>query len=121
MTSTGSDTSDAAVSFSSRAIISDTGLAVTGTQKLQNSVVVNSSTQSILTNSSDGIAGLCWIRNSNVGANTMTSLDKLQQLYAASRIAALNADQHDALRKWAQELAEELKPKDKPDGQQEQA
>jgi hypothetical protein len=40
----------------------------------------------------------------------MTSLDKLQQLYAASRIAALNADQHDALRKWASELAEELKP-----------
>ena len=41
----------------------------------------------------------------------MTSLDKLQQLYAASRIAALNADQHEALRKWASELAEELKPK----------
>jgi hypothetical protein len=50
--------------------------------------------------------------------NPMTSLDKLQQLYAASRIAALNADQHDALRKWAQELAEELKPKDKPDGEE---
>ena len=48
----------------------------------------------------------------------MTSLDKLQQLYAASRIAALNADQHDALRKWAQELAEELKPTDKPDGEE---
>ena len=48
----------------------------------------------------------------------MTSLDKLQQLYAASRIAALNAYQHDALRKWAQELAEELKPKDKPDGEE---
>jgi hypothetical protein len=40
----------------------------------------------------------------------MTSLDKLQQLYAASRIAPLNADQHEALRKWASELAEELKP-----------
>ena len=51
----------------------------------------------------------------------MTSLDKLQQLYAASRLSPLNADQHDALRKWAQELAEEIKPKDKPDGQQEQA
>jgi hypothetical protein len=41
----------------------------------------------------------------------MTSLDKLQQLYAASRLSALNADQHEALRKWATELAEELKPK----------
>ena len=41
----------------------------------------------------------------------MPALDKLQQLYAASRIAALNADQHEALRKWASELAEELKPK----------
>lgn len=47
---------------------------------------------------------------------TMTSLDKLQQLYAASRIAALNADQHEALRKWVSELAEDLKPKDAPDG-----
>jgi hypothetical protein len=54
--------------------------------------------------------------------NTMTNLDKLQQLYAASRLAALNADQHDALRKWAQELAEELKPKEpEADGKTEQA
>lgn len=53
--------------------------------------------------------------------NTMTSLDKLEQLYAASRIAGLNADQHDALRKWASELAEELKPKDKTDGEEKQA
>lgn len=48
----------------------------------------------------------------------MTSLDKLQQLYAASRIAALNADQHDSLRKWAQELAEELRAKGKTDGEE---
>ena len=48
----------------------------------------------------------------------MTSLDKLQQLYAASRLSPLNADQHDALRKWASELAEQLKPKDKTDGEE---
>ena len=42
----------------------------------------------------------------------MTNLDKLNQLYAAARLANLNADQHDAIRKWVQELAEELKPKE---------
>lgn len=42
----------------------------------------------------------------------MTTLEKLNQLYAAARLANLNAEQHDAVRKWAQELAEELKPKE---------
>jgi hypothetical protein len=42
----------------------------------------------------------------------MTTLEKLNQLYAAARLANLNAEQHDAIRKWAQELAEELKPKE---------
>jgi hypothetical protein len=51
----------------------------------------------------------------------MTSLDKLQQLYAASRLAALNAEQHDALRKWASELAEELNLKENPTAEAEQA
>jgi hypothetical protein len=88
-TSTGSDTSDAAVSFSSRAIISDTGLAVTGTQKLQNSVVVNSSTQSILTNSSDGIAGLCWIRNSNVGGQALVLWDASHGFTIVSQLGSI--------------------------------
>jgi hypothetical protein len=48
---------------------------------------------------------------SHSNPTNMTSLDKLQQLYAASRLSPLNADQHEALRKWASELAEELKPK----------
>jgi len=45
----------------------------------------------------------------------MTSLDKLQQLYAASRIAALNADQHEALRKWADEILQAIKSIEHPD------
>jgi hypothetical protein len=51
----------------------------------------------------------------------MTSLDKLQQLYAATRLAPLTADQHEAIRKLASELAEELKLKDKTDGEAKQS
>jgi hypothetical protein len=35
----------------------------------------------------------------------MTNIEKLNQLYAASRLAPLTADQHDAVRKLAEELA----------------
>lgn len=42
----------------------------------------------------------------------MTTLEKLNQLYSAARLANLNAEQHDFIRKLAQELAEELKPKE---------
>ncbi len=42
----------------------------------------------------------------------MTSLDKLQQLYAAARQAPLKADDHDLLRKCAEQIAEALKPKE---------
>jgi hypothetical protein len=51
----------------------------------------------------------------------MTNLEKLNQLYAASRLAPLTADQHEAVRKLASELAEELKPKDKTDGEAKQS
>ena len=34
---------------------------------------------------------------------------KLSQLYAASRIAPLNADQHEALRQYADELLQAVK------------
>jgi hypothetical protein len=50
----------------------------------------------------------------------MTNIEKLNQLYAATRLAPLTADQHDAIRKLASELAEELKPKDKTDGEEKQ-
>ena len=42
----------------------------------------------------------------------MTNEQALQQLYAGSRIAALSADQHELLRKCAEQLAEALKPKE---------
>ena len=42
----------------------------------------------------------------------MTTLEKLNQLYAAARLANLNAEQHDAIRKMAEEIAQELKPKE---------
>jgi hypothetical protein len=45
----------------------------------------------------------------------MTSLDKLQQLYAASRIALLNADQHEALRQYADEILQAIKPVEHPE------
>ena len=42
----------------------------------------------------------------------MTNEQALQQLYAGSRAAHLNADQHEMLRKCAEQLAEALKPKE---------
>ena len=42
----------------------------------------------------------------------MTNEQALQQLYAGSRAAQLNADQHELLRKCAEQLAEALKPKE---------
>ena len=40
------------------------------------------------------------------------ALQALQNLYAAARQAPLNADQHEMLRKCAEQLAEALKPKE---------
>jgi hypothetical protein len=51
----------------------------------------------------------------------MTSLEKLNQLYAAARLAPLTADQHDAIRKLASEIAEALQPKTAPDVEGEQS
>ena len=42
----------------------------------------------------------------------MTNEQALQNLYAGSRAAQLNADQHELLRKCAEQLAEALKPKE---------
>jgi hypothetical protein len=64
-------------------------LDVVGTQKLQNSVVVNSSTQSILTSSSDGIAGLCWIRNADVGGQALVLWDASFGLTIVSQLGSI--------------------------------
>jgi len=39
----------------------------------------------------------------------MTIEQKLSQLYVASRIAQLNADQHEALRQYADEILQAIK------------
>jgi len=42
----------------------------------------------------------------------MTTNEALANLYAAARQAPLKADDHDLLRKYAEQLAEALKPKE---------
>ena len=42
----------------------------------------------------------------------MTNEQALNNLYAASRAAQLNAEQHEMLRKCAEQLSEALKPKE---------
>jgi hypothetical protein len=42
----------------------------------------------------------------------MTTEQALQNLYAASRQAPLRAEEHELLRKCAEQLAEALKPKE---------
>jgi hypothetical protein len=42
----------------------------------------------------------------------MNAQEALQNLYAAARQAPLKADDHDLLRKCAEQLAEALKPKE---------
>ena len=44
----------------------------------------------------------------------MTSEQALNNLYNAARMAPLNAEQHDLIRKCAEQIAEALKPKDEP-------
>jgi hypothetical protein len=50
-----------------------------------------------------------------------TNIEKLNQLYAATRLAPLTADQHDAVRQLAYELAEALEPKPAADGEAKQS
>jgi hypothetical protein len=42
----------------------------------------------------------------------MTNEQALQNLYAGSRLAPLPAEQHELLRKCAEQIAEALKPKE---------
>jgi hypothetical protein len=45
----------------------------------------------------------------------MTIEQKLSQLYAASRIAPLNADQHEALRQYFEEILQAIKSIEHPE------
>ena len=47
----------------------------------------------------------------------MTSEQALNNLYNAARMAPLNAEQHELIRKCAEQIAEALKPKDEPKGE----
>jgi hypothetical protein len=42
----------------------------------------------------------------------MTTEQALQNLYAAARLAQLKADEHELMRKCAEQIAEALKPKE---------
>ena len=46
----------------------------------------------------------------------MTSEQALNNLYNAARMAPLNAEQHELIRKCAEQIAEALKPKEEPKG-----
>ena len=47
----------------------------------------------------------------------MTSEQALNNLYNAARMAPLNAEQHELIRKCAEQVAEALKPKEEPKAQ----
>ena len=42
----------------------------------------------------------------------LTTEQKLNQLYLAARLAALNAEQHSALQQYAKDILEEIKAED---------
>ena len=44
----------------------------------------------------------------------MTSEQALNNLYSAARMAPLNAEQHDLIKKCAEQVAEAIKPKEEP-------
>jgi|APGre2960657404_1045060.scaffolds.fasta_scaffold97399_3 hypothetical protein len=48
---------------------------------------------------------------------SMTTEQALNNLYNAARLAPLNAEQHELIRKCAEQLAEALKPKPEPAAQ----
>ena len=47
----------------------------------------------------------------------MTSEQALNNLYNAARMAPLNAEQHELIRKCAEQVAEAIKPKEEPKAQ----
>ena len=68
---------------------STTGLSVTGTQKLVKTVTVNSSTQTIVTNSTEGVSGLCWIRDASVGGQALVLWDVSFGLTIVSQLGSI--------------------------------
>jgi hypothetical protein len=47
----------------------------------------------------------------------MTLDQALNSLYSAARLAPLNAEQHELIRKCAEQVAEAIKPKEEPKAQ----
>ncbi len=47
---------------------------------------------------------------------SITSEQALNNLYSAARMAPLNAEQHDLIKKCAEQVAEAIKPKEEPKG-----
>jgi len=60
-----------------------------GTQKLVKSVSVNSSTQTIVTNSTEGVSGLCWIRDASVGGQALVLWDISHGLTIVSQLGSI--------------------------------
>ena len=48
----------------------------------------------------------------------MNNDQALNNLFQAARLAPLNAEQHELIRKCAEQIAEALKPKDEPKGEE---
>lgn len=60
-----------------------------GTQKLVKTVTVNSSTQTIVTNSAEGVSGLCWIRDASTGGQALVLWDISHGLTIASQLGSI--------------------------------
>jgi hypothetical protein len=60
-----------------------------GTQKLVKTVTVNSSTQTIVTNSTDGVSGLCWIRDITVGGQVLVLWDASVGITIVSQLGSI--------------------------------
>jgi hypothetical protein len=60
-----------------------------GTQKLVKTVTVNSSTQTIVTNSTEGVSGLCWIRDASVGGQALVLWDVSFGVTIVSQLGAI--------------------------------
>jgi hypothetical protein len=60
-----------------------------GTQRLNRSVNVNSSTQTIISNSSEGISGLIWVRDNSVGGQALLLWDASYGVTIVSQLGTI--------------------------------